>query len=169
MDDSPEGERVHLATEVFADIYIGNYRSASSSRFLAQRGIGGIVNCTANIPNHFSCEQDLQYLRVPVHDNIAQRDVNKLLGYFPVACEFIHKVRVLEGKPVLIHCQAGKQRSAAVVAAFLIKYHGYRPHDAVQFLLRKKPNVFHHGQHVNFAAALNSWYHLQLRVTDTRT
>lgn len=163
-------QRVPLATEVLDGIYIGNHRSASSRSFLATTGTAGVVNCTANIPNHFAFDESLQYLRVPVHDNLANRDVNKLLTYFPVACEFIHKVRVIEGKPVLVHCQAGKQRSAAVVAAFLIKHHGYKPYDAVQFLLRKKPNVFHNGRSVNFAVALNRWFHcLQLPMTDTRT
>jgi protein-tyrosine phosphatase len=117
------------------------------------------LNCTATIPNHFADNQNLQYLRLPVHDTATKRDVGRFLRYLPVACEFIYKVRVLEGRPILVHCHAGKQRSAAVVAAFLIRYYGYTPHEAVEMLLRKKPDVFHHGRHVNFAAALNHWYH----------
>lgn len=150
--------RPPVATRILDGLWVGNQRSAASERFIADNRIGAILNCTANVPNHFAANPSIQYLRIPVHDTAAKRDIGKFLRYLPAACEFIYRVRVVEGLPLLIHCHAGKQRSAAVVVAFLIKFYNYTPHNAVNFLLRKKPDVFHNGRNVNFALALNQWY-----------
>jgi protein-tyrosine phosphatase len=126
---------------------------------MKEKKIGGVVNCTPSLPNHFSCDPKVQYLRVPVHDSLESRDIASLQKYLPVACHFIHKVRFLEDTPVLVHCQAGKQRSATVVAAFLIMFYACTPQSAMRLLLERKQDVFHNGKHVNFAGALNRFYH----------
>ena len=44
--------------------------------------------------------------------------------------------------PVLVHCSAGRQRSATVVAAYLMKYHGLDLDTTLEFMKGKKPDVF---------------------------
>ena len=42
---------------------------------------------------------------------------------------------------VLVHCVQGKSRSATVVAAYMVRYLGYSPEDAVAELARRRPIV----------------------------
>jgi predicted protein tyrosine phosphatase len=44
--------------------------------------------------------------------------------------------------PVLVHCSAGRQRSATVVAAYLMAFHGMDLDATLEFMKRKKPDVF---------------------------
>ena len=55
----------------------------------------------------------LRQLRIPVDDV----DYADLLIYLPAACRFIHQA-MSEGGVVLVHCEQGLSRSAAVVAAY---------------------------------------------------
>lgn len=44
--------------------------------------------------------------------------------------------------PVLVHCSAGRQRSATVVAAYLMAFHGMDLDATLEFMKSKKPDVF---------------------------
>lgn len=61
------------------------------------------------------------------------------------------------GRPVLVHCVEGKQRSCAVVAAYLIRAMAITASQAKAFLLDKRPEAFDGGGRVTFAPALERW------------
>jgi len=46
-------------------------------------------------------------------------------------------------KTVYVHCKAGRGRSATVVMAYLMKYHGMTPLEAQRFLEERRPHVLH--------------------------
>jgi Zn-finger protein len=59
--------------ETLGYIYLGPQASASSFRMsaLAERNIGGIVNCTSTFPCHFQDDSDkIQYCKVLVNDGV---------------------------------------------------------------------------------------------------
>lgn len=58
-------------------------------------------------------------------------------------------VRYIEnaGKDVVVHCFAGQQRSATVVAAYLMRQTGWTPEQTVEFIKSKKPDAFLGGVH----------------------
>lgn len=54
--------------------------------------------------------------------------------------------------PVLVHCSAGRQRSAAVVAAYLMKFQGWDLDSTITYMKSKKIDAFF--PEVNFASVL---------------
>lgn len=70
---------------------------------------------------------------VPDHTQPGFKDLNE-------AADFIYQ-QVLAGKTVYIHCRAGVGRSAAAIAAYLIKYHGYTIEEAVAAVQRSRPQA----------------------------
>lgn len=138
-------------------VWIGNAQASKSDTFFKEAHIGAVLNMTANEAHHFK-NRNIEYMRIPVHDSLGRRDTHLMYTYFPVICEFIYKNAVLEKKDVLVHCHLGQQRSAAAVAAYLIKYYKLSPMQAMAHLRKHKADVFAHGESVNFAASLNKWY-----------
>lgn len=63
----------------------------------------------------------------------------------PVMVRYIEDA--ISQKDVVVHCFAGQQRSAAVVAAYLMKIQGFTPEQAVEFIKSKKPDAFLGGVH----------------------
>jgi protein-tyrosine phosphatase len=155
---SNKKDKKAIATMVCTKIWIGNERAAKSKELFEKHQIGAVLNCTPGLPNHFSSRQDVEYMKIPVHDSSGKRDVDVMLSYFPAASEFINKAVSLDGRSVLVHCRMGRQRSAAAVAAYLIKFCDMTPAEAVAFLLERKPDVFHYGKSINFARSLNRWH-----------
>ena len=61
-----------------------------------------------------------------------------------------------KGKPVLVHCAAGMQRSAAVTAMYLIATHRMRPEQAKTYIQNKRPIAFRPG--ANFSRSIDGFY-----------
>jgi protein-tyrosine phosphatase len=81
------------------------------------------------------------YINLPVHDSPDECDT--LLSLIKESCvlEKIH-LALQENKPVLVHCFVGMQRSCALVACYLIKYHTMTPDEAIDYIKCKRPIAF---------------------------
>ena len=154
-----DGRGTPIAVLVLPSVWIGDANASANEAFFRNHNVRAVLNCTPSVPNHFCGNPEIEYMRIPVHDTLAKRDIKQLYDFFPVVCEFIHKITVLQKQTILVNCRLARQRSAASVAAYLIKFHGLNPHEAMTYLLERKPDVFSFGKSVNFAAALNKWYH----------
>lgn len=133
--------------KIVDNLYIG---SASALEYENQFEM--IVNCTQEIrfpKNSVKC------YRIPILDD-------------PYECvnfvELVEKTNILETmhetiihkNPVLVHCFAGIQRSPALVALYLIRYHKYTPETAIQYIRSKRPIAFFGA--VNFMDAIDLFY-----------
>jgi protein-tyrosine phosphatase len=57
--------------------------------------------------------------------------------------------------PVLVHCHAGMQRSACVVAMYLIAINGLKVEEAIAYIKQRRPIAFTPG--VNFLKAIQGF------------
>jgi len=63
---------------------------------------------------------------------------------------WVHEQRTA-GRTVLIHCEAGQNRSGLVTALYLIRFRGYRPDDAIELVREKRgPNALWNGAFVRY-------------------
>lgn len=98
-------------------IYLGNYIIAADEKWLKENNISVVFNCTKHLP--FANVKNVKHrYRVPVDDSLMEEDLKKM-GLW--SFEIIYKLHeeYKKGANILIHCHAGRQRSAAVVAMFL--------------------------------------------------
>lgn len=169
----PQTYRVS-ADEVFPGIWVGNQAAAANCQFINSQGFTMIVNCTSHLPNyHEKCGNAhknpyMTYLRIPVGDPgppetpgwRGERDVEVMYRMMPIVCRRILEERKRGGK-VLVHCHAGMQRSAGLVAGYIMRYccdprwdQAKRYRVAVQVLVKNRPAAFFGGSSVNFRNAL---------------
>jgi len=106
-----------------------------------------VVNCSKDLP------MKGVGVRVAVDDNPDENP--QMYGAFEKVIQWIDDRRS-EGRNVVVHCFAGQQRSAAVIAAYLMaKEHTLSVEEAINFIKYKKPDAFWH--HVTFMPALIRW------------
>jgi protein-tyrosine phosphatase len=124
--------------KVIYNIYIGDDDIASDLKKLQKLGITHIINTTHELDNYFPLH--FHYLKLNLHD--IDEDIIHTLNP-----SYNYIDRVIKRNPenkVLIHCYAGKSRSASIVIYFLMKKFGLTYKDAHNFLKSKrniiKPN-----------------------------
>jgi protein-tyrosine phosphatase len=111
-----------------------------------------IVNCTP----HISIKYPNKTIRIPIRDE--PEECNKLL-------KLLSDTNVLEEinttinnkQKVLVHCQAGQQRSCALVACYLIEYNNMNPYTAVNHIKTKRRIAFF-GE-INFLSAIVNFFY----------
>lgn len=124
------------ARHVTRGVWIGSEGDCHDAGFMRRNRIRLVVNCSRNIPFAFPM---LQGLRVPVDDSPHDEDVME--QHLPRAVEAICE-SVRSGRNVLVHCYAGQQRSATVVAAWLMASTGLGVREAKQLVKAIKPETF---------------------------
>jgi protein-tyrosine phosphatase len=139
-------------------LYLGNFQAAKDKDFFKKKNIRAVLNCSKDIPNHFASNKNIEYMRIPVDDSLKQKDYDLMFDFMPVIVAFIHKHIVVQKNNILIHCWAGRQRSAISVAVYLVDKYGLDPKEACKVVLDKRPEAFHFGKSLNFDQALNKYY-----------
>jgi protein-tyrosine phosphatase len=130
-------------------LYIGNIIDAHNLSFIIDNNISSILNCTENQPfhqyfmiNYSSDNYDNHILRLPIKDSRDEENINAFFELLDTGVEFIHKNIKTYNKIVYVHCYWGLMRSATVVAAYLIKYHGYTVDGAITYVKECRPYSF---------------------------
>jgi len=113
---------------------IGSVASAYNYDTLVKNNITHILTCGQNMRAKFP--QFFSYKRVECVD-LPDQD---LMTYFEECFEFIDQAKSNNGK-ILIHCFAGRSRSATILTAYLMKREGLPLKDAIQLVKGSRPNV----------------------------
>jgi dual specificity MAP kinase phosphatase len=142
------GQSFYPAKQIIKNLWIGSEKDAADMAFMKKHNIRFIVNATDSVPVY---AKDIKSLRIPVGDDPYYSE--KMGKYIPIAVIAIHDV-LSHGHGVLVHCRAGMNRSATVVAGYLMFKKGMTAQKAMAFIKRKKPECF---TPMNFAGALNAW------------
>ena len=140
------------AQEILPGLWIGNFEASANLKFLKLKKITCIVNCTESLP--FPEDKSIEIkIRVPVKDNLQKDQIKKL---YSILNSTINKIYTnLSEHNILVHCHAGRQRSATVLAAYLMKFGNLSKREAIEILRSKRQTV---GlPQVNFEPALEQF------------
>lgn len=149
------GGRVSV-NQIIPRIWIGNIYAALDDTFLNNNQIHVIINCTKDLPFHQNVsEHKAKAYRVAVHDNLQPEEIQNMTLWSSEIVYYMLK-EYFEGNNILVHCAAGMQRSAAVVAMFLIALKGFTPDESILFIKSRRNIVF--TPSINFRKSIDYFY-----------
>jgi hypothetical protein len=126
--------------EIVPRVYLASFEDAKEF----EGSDAFVINCTKDLPMVSTRGGGT---RLYVDDHPSSEET--MSANLPLMVRYIEESRdsPLSKDGVVVHCFAGQQRSAAVVAAYLIKTKGFTPQQAVDFIRTKKPDAFLGGVH----------------------
>ena len=125
--------------KIINNLYIGNYESPSDKEFLKTNNIKLIINCTKNFKYNLDDSINMTRLNItdfnsPENNIIIASQINDILD--------IINIYINSNEGVLVHCHMGQQRSAMVVACYLMKYYKMNLEDAIKEIKKRRKFVF---------------------------
>jgi len=145
----PQGNN---ADEILPGLWLGNFNASRDDVFLKTHQIETVFNCTKDLP--FNPMIQNRY-RVPVDDNLQPDEIRNMeLWSFEIIYKLIRERK--KEKPILVHCAAGMQRSAAVVAMYLITTENMTWDQARRHIKQRRPIAFYPS--ANFEKAIVGFY-----------
>lgn len=128
---------VPSANLILPGLWLGNYHVALDCRFLKTYHIDTIINVTRETPCPY---RNIVYLRIPIKDKcFCHYYKPKIFDVIDYAADFI-ATRLNFGN-VLVHCKQGHHRSAGMIMAYLIKYHGMNFRQSLNYVQRRRPSA----------------------------
>jgi protein-tyrosine phosphatase len=138
--------------EILPGLWLGSIKAATNRNWLENNRIKVVFNCTKDIPQHPIIKR---HYRIPVDDNLQLDEIRNLeLWSFEIVTKILQEYKT--GEPILIHCAAGMQRSAATMAMALIVLRNMTPEDAIKYIQEKRTIAFRPA--VNFLTAIEGFY-----------
>jgi len=124
---------------IIDNLYIGNYMSPIDNDFLISNNIKLIINCTKTYK--YKQSNTIQLIRLnitdintPANNYIISSSIEKILKIIQIYLE--------SNEGVLVHCHMGQQRSATLVACYLMKYMNLTLDEAIAKIQRKRKLAF---------------------------
>ena len=138
--------------EIIPGLWLGDKNSSHNTDFLTDKKIKCIINCTLDLP--FINDKNIIKKRIPVNDDLSYESNEVMIKYLN---NIVHTIQenVLHNVNTLVHCYAGKQRSATVIACYLIKYGKIKKDVVFDLIKSKRPDAFTPG--VNFEYTINQF------------
>jgi hypothetical protein len=127
-------DNIFEANEIIPGLYLGNINSVYDKNKLKELGITHVVSVLAGFDPPYP--NDFNYLVL----NALDTTNTNLLNVFGSSNDFIEEAFQDNGK-VLIHCMAGRSRSATILAAYLIKTFALPINKTVDAIKVKRPIV----------------------------
>ncbi len=128
------GNEISDYHEIIPNLYVGN--SIAAKDYCKNFDI--IINATPSVPFYSKISKNI---RISVKDDRTQHSNLKLAIETEKLLPYLHTY-LKHNKKVLVHCRAGMQRSASIVAAYLIRYKKYSINDAKEIIKSKRNIAF---------------------------
>ncbi len=124
-----------ILVEIVPNIWLGdiegeNYKSNINVKY--------IVNCLKDL----SFLNNYDNYKGVVKDSLEKYEIIKLYEYLCETTKFIYN-NMLKDEPTLIFCENGNQKSATIIAAFLIKYGNHTKESAIKSIRTKYKSAFY--------------------------
>jgi len=147
------------AHEILPGLWLGNQVAALNEKWLKTENITVVFNCTKNVA--FSPSIHKQY-RLPVDDNLQAQEIRNMTLW---SHEAVYKLlsEYNSNHHVLVHCAQGIQRSATLMAMFLMCTKGISWQQAITYIQGIRPIAFRPS--ANFEESLkefNRSYHQEI-------
>lgn len=143
-----------MPVEIVPHLWLGDYKDAEH----VSPNVRLVVNCTRNVP--FFGENTTN-IRIPVDDLDDEAEQASILSHWTPGTFASMLNTIMQGHDVLVHCQMGRQRSAATMAAFLMTG-GKSKTEAMDLIRSKKREAFF--PRANFEQALIKFESLRSNV-----
>jgi dual specificity phosphatase 12 len=114
-------------------IWLGSLTAAIDNNDLKTMGITKIISVCDRLN---ALHRPIEYKWIKIDDD----EQANLLQFIPKLMRWISKL-LKQGDTIFVHCQNGISRSAAIVAAWLMKVHDWDPTMAETFLRGKRPCI----------------------------
>lgn len=136
-------------TWIIDNIYLGNGYNASNYKIIEEKNIKTIINVTKEIDNYFEYTNEFNYIKIPINDT----NTSSLFNHFDTLLKYINKHQQNDGN-ILIHCFAGRSRSATIVTLYLMHKYNMSLDNAIEYI-KKKRNII--NINVTFYKELKKW------------
>ena len=101
--------------EIFPNIFISNYSTSTNRTLLHNLGITHIITINSFFNPPYPTEFEYHYFA-------AYDDFNEDITQYFDRFAYLARGVLLGGGKVLVHCQAGRSRSASLILAFVLRY-----------------------------------------------
>ena len=137
--------------QVIPNLYLGKKGYVKDNAKTIPNDYSLVVNCTNKISFFGLNDTGVPCIRIPLKDRSKKAPV--MIGMLPTVINKIHET-LAQDKKVLVYCRAGQQRSAAVIACYLLYAdRNLQIPDAVQRIKLANPKAF--SSKVRFMEALD--------------
>eukprot|EP00127_Corallochytrium_limacisporum_P002263 Clim_evm51s109 gene=Clim_evmTU51s109 len=128
--------------QVVSDLFIGNKRLAEATEFLELNKIRVIVSLGSSLVIPENRQDQIEYIQCSILDKSAANMLQVIHDTVPII-----DAHRRAGRAVLVHCYAGKSRSAAVVMAYLMsqgidREEAYRMTRRARFCISPNPGFW---------------------------
>ena len=124
-----------ILVEICPNIWLGDIEGA---KYKSNINIKYIVNCLKDL----SFLNNYDNYKGIVKDCIEKYEIIKFYEYLCETTKFINS-NMIKDEPTLIFCEHGNQKSATVIAAFLIKYGSHTKETAIKAIRTKYKSAFY--------------------------
>lgn len=126
-----------LPSQIIPGLFLGNDKNSEVDSY----GYTMIVNCTPHLPFCISVPDPTDLKRISIKDDPYDSVILFNILKDTDILETMH-FHLRQNRNILVHCQAGAQRSPTVVACYLMKYHGLSGEEAIQYIRSKRLEAF---------------------------
>lgn len=137
--------------KIINNLYIGDMYSIHDKFFYNKKKLL-VINATTVVK--FNKLLKSTNIRIPVNDDLTKYSNTVLFNNMDHLTDIIHKY-LKNDYIVLVHCVAGRQRSCAIVAGYLMKYHKMSKNNAIELIKSMRPYAF--WLNINFNNCLQKY------------
>jgi hypothetical protein len=138
--------------EILPNIWLCDFETANDKNFILEHSIKIIFNCTKNLP--FINIPNIKQYRLSVNDSGCDTDIKDMTEGLPKMI-YLLNIAYSYNIPTIVFCYKGRQRSATLIAAYIIHTTGISWTNAIKMIQTKSPLTF--KPQINFAKSLTDY------------